>query len=258
MLKNVSLETISEGIAKITFIREKALNAINVDTLKELKQVINQLEENKEEFRVLIFKGKGRAFVAGADIKEFQGKSIAEVKAFTIQFQQIITRIEMLPIITIAAVNGFAFGAGCELAMACDLRIASTKAVFGQPEIKLGIIPGAGGTQRLPRLIGKTRAKEMILLGDNISAEEAMKIGLVNKIVEPEDLDSAVDKVVERLVSGPRFALSQAKEAIDRGTEMSWFDAIQMEANLCTLCFTHQDVQEGINAFLEKRKPNFE
>jgi enoyl-CoA hydratase len=258
MLKNVSLETISEGVAKITFIREKALNAINVETLKELKQIVDQLEENREELRVLVFTGKGRAFVAGADIKEFQGKSIAEVKAFTIQFQQIITRIEMLPLITIAAVNGFAFGAGCELAMACDLRIASKKAVFGQPEIKLGLIPGAGGTQRLPRLIGKTRAKEMILLGDNIGAEEAMKIGLVNKVVTPEDLDSAVDKVVERLISGPRFALSQAKEAIDRGTEMSWFDAIQMEANLCALCFTHQDVHEGINAFLEKRKPNFE
>ncbi len=257
MLKNISLETISEGVARITFIREKTLNAINVETLEDLKKLVDQLEENKDEFRVLIFTGKGRAFIAGADIKEFQGKSIAEIKAFTIRFQQIITRIEMLPIITIAVVNGFAFGGGCELAMACDFRIASAKAIFGQPEIKLGLIPGAGGTQRLPRLIGKTRAKEMILLGDNIDAEEALKIGLVNKVVTPEDLDSAVKKFVERLTSGPRFALSQAKEAIDRGTEMSWFDAIQMEANLCALCFTHEDVQEGISAFLEKRKPNF-
>ncbi|MHA2305060.1 MAG: enoyl-CoA hydratase/isomerase family protein [Candidatus Hodarchaeales archaeon] len=257
MFKNISFEVSSDGVVIITFIREKALNAINVETLKELKQVIDQIEDEANKFRILVFKGKGRAFIAGADINEFKGITIAEIKNLTIKFQKIITRIEMLPIPTIAVIDGFAFGAGCELAMACDFRFASTRAVFGQPEIKLGLIPGAGGTQRLPRLIGKTRAKEMILLGDNIDAETALNIGLVNKVVPPDDLDSVVDKAVKRLASGPRFAISQAKEAIDRGTEMSWFDAIQMEANLCALCFTHEDLQEGVTAFLEKRKPNF-
>ncbi|MHA1968204.1 MAG: enoyl-CoA hydratase/isomerase family protein [Candidatus Hodarchaeales archaeon] len=258
MYKNISFDIISETIVNITFTREKALNAINVETLKELKQIVNQLEEEQGKYRVVVFKGKGRAFIAGADIKEFQERSISEIKSFTIQFQKIITSIEMLPIPTIAVINGYAFGAGCELAMACDFRIASTKAIFGQPEIKLGIIPGAGGTQRLPRLIGKTRAKEMILLGDNINAEKALAINLVNEVVPPENLDSTVEKICTRLVSGPRFALAQAKEAIDRGTEMSWFDAIRLEANLLTLCFAHDDVQEGINAFFEKRKPNFQ
>lgn len=253
----ISVEKTPEGIITITFIREKVLNAINVETLNELDEVICEIEEANEHTRVIIFKGKGRAFIAGADINEFKGISIPRIKMLTIKFQKIITRIEMLPVPTVAVINGFAFGIGCELAMACDFRIASTKALFGQPEIKLGLIPGAGGTQRLPRLIGKTRAKEMILLGENIDAETACEIGLVNKAVAPEDLDSAVEKIVKRLVSGPRFAISQAKEAIDRGTEMSWFDGIQMEANLCTLCFTHEDLQEGVSAFLEKRKPNF-
>jgi len=257
MFKNLSFEVSSDQIVNVTFIREAALNAINVETLEELKHVVDQLEEDIQKFRVLVFRGTGRAFVAGADIKEFKDISICDIKMLTIRFQKIVTRIEMLPIPTIAVINGFAFGAGCELAMACDFRIASTKAVFGQPEIKLGLIPGAGGTQRLPRLIGKTRAKEMILLGDNINAETAMNIGLVNKVVLPEDLESTVDELVKRLAFGPRFAISQAKEAIDRGTEMSWFDAIQMEANLCALCFTHEDLQEGVNAFLEKRKAKF-
>jgi len=257
MFKNFTFEVSSDGIVVVTFIREKALNAINVETLNELKQVIDQIEDETNKFRILVFKGRGRAFIAGADINEFKGITISEIKNHTIKFQKIITRIEMLSIPTIAVINGFALGAGCELAMACDLRIASINAVLGQPEIKLGLIPGGGGTQRLPRLIGKTKAKEMILLGDNIDAETALNIGLVNKVVPPEDLDFTVDEIVKRLASGPRFALSQAKEAIDRGTEMSWFDAIQMEANLCTLCFTHDDLQEGVNAFLEKRKPNF-
>ncbi len=140
----ISVEKTPEGIVTITFIREKVLNAINVETLKELDEVICDIEEDNEQTRVLIFKGKGRAFIAGADINEFKGISIPDIKMLTMKFQKILTRIEMLPIPTIAVINGFAFGIGCELAMACDFRIVSTKALFGQPEIKLGLIPGAG------------------------------------------------------------------------------------------------------------------
>lgn len=254
MFKNITFD-MTEGIATITFIREKALNALNAETVKELEQAIDQVEE--KNVRVLVFKGSGRAFIAGADITEFKGKTPAEIKSVSLNLQRAFNRIELLPIPVIASINGFCFGGGCELVMACDLRIASSKALFGQPEIKLGIIPGAGGTQRLPRLVGKTVAKEMIFLGDNVSSERALSIGLVNKVVEPEDLDSTVHKLAKKLASGPRFAISQAKEAIDRGTEMAWLDAIQMEANAFSMCFSHEDMEEGVSAFLEKRKAQF-
>ena len=254
MFKNLNYE-VSEGIATITFTREKALNALNNETVKEIDQAISKIKTDK--VRVLIFKGSGRAFIAGADITEFKGRTTAETKAFSLDLQRVLNEIELLPIPVIASINGFCLGGGNELAMACDLRIASTKALFGQPEIKLGIIPGAGGTQRLPRLVGKTIAKEMILLGDNISSERALSIGLVNKVVEPEELDSTVQELASKLANGPSFALGQAKEAIDRGTEMSWLDAIQMEANVFSLCFSHEDMNEGVSAFLEKRKAQF-
>lgn len=254
MFKNLTYE-VSEGIATVTFIREKALNALNNETVKELEQVISKIK--KEKVRVLIFKGSGRAFIAGADITEFKGRTGAETKAFSLDLQRVLNEIELLPIPVIASINGFCLGGGNELAMACDFRIASTKALFGQPEIKLGIIPGAGGTQRLPRLVGKTIAKEMILLGDNINSERALSIGLVNKVVEPEELDSTVQELASKLANGPSFAIAQAKEAIDRGTEMSWLDAIQMEANVFSLCFSHEDMIEGVSAFLEKRKAQF-
>ncbi|MFX1538764.1 MAG: enoyl-CoA hydratase/isomerase family protein [Promethearchaeota archaeon] len=254
MFNNLTYE-VSEGVATIIFIREKALNALNNETVKELTQAISRVKE--DNVRVLVFKGSGRAFIAGADINEFKGKTAAEIKSFALNLQQVLNEIELLPIPVIAAINGFCLGGGNELAMACDLRIASTKALFGQPEIKLGIIPGAGGTQRLPRLVGKTMAKEMIFLGDNISSEKALSIGLVNKVVEPEELDSTINELASKLVKGPSFALAQAKEAIDRGPEMSWLDAIQMEANVFSLCFSHEDMEEGVSAFLEKRKANF-
>ena len=254
MYNNLTYE-VSDRVATITFIREEALNALNSGTVNELEQAIARIK--KEKIRVLVFKGLGRAFIAGADINEFKGKTAAEIKAFSLILQRVLNEIEILPIPVIAAINGFCLGGGNELAMACDLRIASTKALFGQPEIKLGIIPGAGGTQRLPRLVGKTIAKEMIFLGDNISPEKALSIGLVNKVVEPEELDSTADELANKLAKGPSFALAQAKEAIDRGPEMSWLDAIQMEANIFSLCFSHEDMTEGVSAFLEKRKAQF-
>lgn len=258
MFNCITFEVSPDKIATLTFIREKVLNSINNETLKELDELLSQLEANKGDVRVLIIKGKGKAFIAGADIKEFEGKTVSGIKVFSVFFQGILNRLEMLPIPTIAVIDGYCLGGGCELAMACDLRIASEKAIFGQPEIKLGLIPGAGGTQRLPRLIGKTRAKEMIFLGGNISAEKAESIGLINQVAPSEELDSIVDKIANKLAKGPSFALAQAKESIDRGTEIAWLDAIQMEANYFSLCFSHDDFKEGVSAFLEKRKANFE
>jgi enoyl-CoA hydratase len=256
MYKNITYEISPENVATITFIREKVLNALNNETTKELEQVIAEIE-NDNKVRVVIFKGKGRAFVAGADITEFKGRTIAQTKKFSQILQRVLNRIEMLSIPVIAAINGFCLGGGLEIAMACDLRIASTNASFGQPEIKLGLIPGAGGTQRLPRLIGKTLAKELIFLGDRIDANRAYEIGLVNKVVSPEEFETTVEDYAKKLAKGPSFALAQAKEAIDRGTEMSWLDAIQMEASLFSLCQTSPDFDEGVTAFLEKRKPEF-
>ncbi|MHA1977340.1 MAG: enoyl-CoA hydratase/isomerase family protein [Candidatus Hodarchaeales archaeon] len=256
MYKNLIFKISDDCVATIKFTREKALNAINKETAKELGEVVNQLEEDPS-VRVLVFEGSGKAFIAGADIAEFKGKSMVETKTFSLYLQRIFNRIETLPMPMIASINGYCLGGGLELAMACDFRIASNNAIFGQPEIKLGLIPGAGGTQRLPRLIGKTMAKELILLGESINAEKALLIGLINKVVPHEDLDTTVDEFAKKLAKGPQFALAQAKEAIDRGTEMAWSDAIQMEANLFTLCYTHEDFKEGVDAFLEKRKPIF-
>ncbi|MFW9779590.1 MAG: enoyl-CoA hydratase/isomerase family protein [Candidatus Heimdallarchaeota archaeon] len=254
MFKNLTLETNENGITTITFIREKALNAFNNETVQELIAALSQLTSST---RVLVFKGKGKAFVAGADITEFKDRSISKAKALSLRLQGVFNTIETLSIPTIAAIDGYCLGGGNELAMACDFRIASDKAIFGQPEINLGIIPGAGGTQRLPRLVGKTIAKEMILLGDHISAQRAYDIGLVNKVVSIEEFEPTVEKLATRLARGPLFALAQAKEAIDRGTEMAWLDGIQMESNLFALCFTHPDVIEGVEAFLSKRKAQF-
>lgn len=254
MFINLTLDTTEDGITTITFIRENALNALNNETVQELTKALSQLTSST---RVLVFKGKGKSFIAGADITEFKNRTIADAKTLSIKLQSIFNTIEILPIPTIAAVNGYCLGGGSELAMACDFRIASDKAIFGQPEIKLGLIPGAGGTQRLPRLVGKTMAKEIIFLGDHITAARAYEIGLVNKVVPAEEFDATVNKFAARLARGPLFALAQAKEAINRGTEMAWLDGIRMESSLFALCFAHPDVAEGVDAFLSKRRAQF-
>jgi enoyl-CoA hydratase len=256
MYKNLNFEIKDEGIAIITFTRVKALNAINNETVKELDQIISIIE-NDSSIRVLVFQGSGKAFIAGADLTEFKGRTVVETKTFSQFLQNVYNRIEKLPLPMIAAINGYCLGGGLELAMACDFRIASTKAIFGQPEIKLGLIPGAGGTQRLPRLIGQTMAKELILLGESINAEKALSIGLVNTVVDPEKLDITAIEYAQKLTRGSRFAITQAKEAINRGMEMAWLDALEMESDLFVLCFSHEDFNEGVSAFLEKRKPNF-
>jgi enoyl-CoA hydratase len=247
---------------KITVIkvsREKALNALNEKTILELKDCISNIS-NKEDTKVVVITGAGdRSFIAGADITMFQNNTPTGIRDVILVLQEALNKIEDLSIPVIASINGFCLGGGLELAMACDLRIASSKAILGQPEIKLGVFPGAGGTQRLSRLVGSGIAKEMILLGENINAERAKDIGLVNWVVPPEELEEETMKIAAKLAKGPSFAMNVAKEIINRGTEMALLDAVRMEAELFALCFAHEDVQEGVEAFLSKpkRRPKF-
>ncbi len=242
-------------IIKIT--REEAFNALNEETIIELITAIEELSKSQDT-KVIIITGAGsKAFIAGADITMFQNNTPIGIRKIILLLQGVLNRIEDLEVPVIASINGFCLGGGLEQAMACDLRIVSDKAVLGQPEIKLGLIPGAGGTQRLSRLVGNGLAKEIIMFGDNLSPERAKEIGLVNWVVPAEELEQETMKIAERLSQGPSFALNMAKEAINRGTEMSLLDAIRMEAELFALCFSHDDVQEGVNAFLSKRKPKF-
>ena len=254
--KNLIIETFNK-ITKLKINREKALNALNSETIEELDLFLNHLEESKEA-KVLIITGVGeKSFIAGADITVFLNKNPISIRPFILKLQSTLNRLEDLSIPVIAQINGYCLGGGLELALACDLRISSDKALFGQPEIKLGIIPGAGGTQRLPRIVGKGIAKEIIFLGENISAQRAYELGIVNKVVSAEELEDTVLKIAEKLVKGPSFALNMAKEAINRGPEMSLLDSIRLELDLFTLCFSHEDMNEGVDAFLNKRKPNF-
>jgi enoyl-CoA hydratase len=244
-------------ITKIKIDREKAFNALNEETIIELNTAVEAISKSQET-KVVIISGAGnKAFIAGADITMFKGNSPIGIRKIILALQELLNKIEDLKVPVIASINGFCLGGGLELAMACDFRIASEKAKLGQPEIKLGLIPGAGGTQRLSRLVGNGLAKELIMFGDNIDPERAKEIGLVNWVVSAENLEEETNKIAERLVKGPSFALNMAKEAINRGTEMSLLDAIRMEGELFALCFTHEDVQEGVDAFLNKRKPEF-
>jgi len=254
--KNLLVET-DDRITTVTINRPKSLNALNMETIEEFQTFLDNVL-NLNNTKVLIITGSGdKSFIAGADITTFVGKNPVTIRPFVLKLQKMINSIEDLPIPVIAKINGFCLGGGLELASACDIRIASENAILGQPEIKLGLIPGAGGTQRLSRLVGKGFAKEIIFTGDNISSQKAYEIGLVNKVVPSEKLDEEVKKMAEKLAKGPSFALNMAKEAINRGTEMALLDAIRMELELFALCFAHEDAEEGINAFLKKQKPSF-
>ncbi|MFZ5944138.1 MAG: short-chain-enoyl-CoA hydratase [Bacillota bacterium] len=248
---------INGSIAEIVINRPKALNALNSQTLNELREVVGQLSENKE-VRVVIVTGAGeKAFVAGADISEMRDKNSVEGREFGRLGQRVFLELESLPQIVIAAVNGFALGGGCELALACDVRLASTKAKFAQPEVNLGVIPGFGGTQRLPRLVGKGIAKEMIVTGDMVDAQEAYRIGLVNKIFEPEQLMDEARKMAEKIMSRGPWAVKLAKSAINNGLNMDDVSAYNHEAEIFGLCFSLEEQKEGMAAFLDKRKPDF-
>ena len=248
---------IEGSLAIITLNRPKALNAINGMMVEELEQAVRQVRDDPG-VRVVVITGAGdKAFAAGADITEFKAMSPIDAWMFVQRLQRLFLQIERLPKPVIAAVNGYALGGGCELMMACDIVYASDAARIGQPEINLGIIPGGGGTQRLARLIGKQRAKELVLTGEIIGAQEAWGLGLLNKVVPADQLMVEVRKLADKLaIKGP-LAVMAAKEAIEDGYDMALERALAYEGKLFALCFATEDRTEGVNAFLEKRPPNF-
>ncbi len=252
-MNNLILE-VEAPIAVLKISRPKALNALNSETLDELDQVLSEIESN-DDIKVLILTGDGeKAFVAGADIAEMVNFTAAEGRAFGMRAAGPFFKLQNMRQATIAAVNGFALGGGCEICMACDIRIASDNAVFGQPETGLGIIPGFGGTQRLARLVGMGRAKEIIFTGSNIDAQEAYRIGLVNRVVPQEELMDEAKKLAGKIARNASYAISIAKAAINNGYDMDIKNAVEYEANLFGVtCSTH-DKTEGMTAFLEKRK----
>ncbi len=255
-LKNLIIEK-DKGICTVKLNSPQTLNSLNAEMLDELEYAFDQIKDDKEVLAVVLT-GEGKAFVAGADIAYMSKLSPAEAKKFSEDGSRLFRKIETMEKIVIAAVNGFALGGGCELSMACDIRIASDKAKFGQPEVGLGIIPGFSGTQRLARLIGLGRAKELIFTGLHINAEEAYRIGLVNKVTDKDSLMEEAFKIAEKIISNSRAALSYAKEAMNRGIETDIETGIAYESNIFGLCFASKDQSEGMTAFLEKRKPEFE
>jgi enoyl-CoA hydratase len=242
------------NVAIATIDRPKALNALNSEVLNDLNTLVDTVNADPE-IRVLILTGSGeKAFVAGADIGEMSSLTKAEGEAFGKKGNDVFRRIETLPIPVIAAVNGYALGGGCELSMACDIRIASDTAVFGQPETGLGITPGFGGTQRLARLIGPGMAKQLIYSARNIKADEALRIGLVNAVCPAEELMAAAEKLAETIARNAPIAVRACKQAINEGLEKPMDEAIVLEEKLFGGCFETEDQKEGMGAFLEKRK----
>ncbi len=247
----------SDGIASVTVNRPKALNALNEATLKELLSLFAAIRDDAA-VKVVILTGSGeKAFVAGADIAEMQPIDAVTGRQFALLGHQLAAAIENLPKPVIAAVNGFALGGGCELALCCDIRLASETARFGQPEINLGVIPGFGGTQRLPRLIGKGRACELLLTGDMIDAAEAYRIGLANKVLPAAELLPAARKMATKIAAKGQVAVAFAKAALRDGLETDLDRACAHEADLFGLCFATADQKEGMLAFLEKRPAQF-
>jgi Enoyl-CoA hydratase/carnithine racemase len=234
----------------------ESLNALNSVILNELNNAITELYSDKD-INVVIITGEGRAFVAGADISQMKSMNAIEGKEFGKLGAKVFRKIELLNKPVIAAINGFALGGGCELALSCDIRIASSKAKFGQPEVGLGITPGFSGTQRLPRIVGMGKAKELIYTADIIDATEAFRIGLVNKIAEPELLMDEAIKMADKIAKKAPIAIRNSKEAINKGMQTDIDTALDIESNLFGLCFSSKDQKEGMNAFFEKREPNF-
>jgi enoyl-CoA hydratase len=243
-------------VGVVTVNRPDKLNALNVQTRLELLAAFNALGTD-DEVRVVVITGAGdKAFIAGADIGEFAGKSALEEREI-MRNSRAFDAMEDFPKPVIAMINGYALGGGCELAMACDIRIASAKARLGQPEIKLGIIPGGGGTQRLPRLVGEGKAMELILTGDMIDASEACSLGLVNHVFAPEELEAKTMEMAGRIAEMSPVALRLAKQAVKTAARTDLRTGLESESDLFALAFTSEDKEEGIRAFLEKRKPDF-
>jgi len=243
-------------IGTITLSRPKALNALNTELLLELKDIINEISTD-ETIHVLIITGEGKAFVAGADITEMKNFNSTEGLKYGELGATVLRNIQKLKIPSIAAVNGFALGGGCELAMCCDLRIASENAKFGQPEVGLGITPGFSGCVRLSRLAGVAKARELIYTADIISAAEAEKYGLVNKVVPAEQLMTEAMEMAKKIASKAQLAVRYSKMAINRGFETDIETAIAFENQVFALCFSTEDQKEGMTAFVDKRKPEF-
>jgi len=246
-----------DSIAYVTINRPKVLNALNSATMGELRSVFAQLKDD-DEIRVVILTGAGeKSFVAGADIGELQKNNPVEAKTYTHRGQAVLDLIENLGKPVIACINGFALGGGCEIAMACTMRLASENAKLGQPEVKLGIIPGYGGTQRLPRLVGKGIAMQLLLTGEMISAQEAQRIGLVNEVVPATQLVSRAEAIAQSIIKNAPLAIQYCLEAVNHGTEMTLQEGLYLEATLFAVSCATEDKKEGTTAFLEKRTANF-
>ena len=246
-----------DGIGYVTFNRPKVLNALNRKTMEELGDILAAARDD-ESVRVLILTGSGeKAFIAGADIGELAQRTPVDGKEFSLFGQAVLHRLETLGKPSIAAINGFALGGGCELALACSIRLASKTARLGQPEVKLGIIPGYGGSQRLARLCGKGVAHELCLPGEMISADEALRIGLVNHVYEPAELMPAAEAMAKKIIANAPLAVKYAMEAIEHGMEMPQEEGLFLEATLFGLCCATEDMHEGTKAFLEKRTAQF-
>lgn len=251
------LVDIEENVAVVTINRPDALNALNTEVMENLAAAFAELKQRQDVACVILTGSGAKSFVAGADIAAMQPLDAVSAAQFARQGHAVLNLIENFPKPVIAAVNGFALGGGCELAMACDIRIAAENARFGQPEVNLGVIPGFGGTLRLARLVGKGRAKELIFTGDMIDAQEAYRIGLANKVVAAEELLTEARGMAAKIVSKGPVAVRFAKEAVDNGLEMDLDRAGRFEADLFGLCFSTADQKEGMQAFLDKRQAKF-
>lgn len=245
-----------ERVVILSINKIETLNSLNKELLDEIYNILENID-NDNSTDVLIITGKGKSFIAGADIKEMSVFTKEEALQFGKLGWKVFDKIENLSKVVIAAVNGYAIGGGCELTLACDIRIASEKAVFSQPELSLGIIPGFSGTQRLPKIVGMAKAKELIFTGDRINAEEALKIGLVNKVVSVDNLINECLDISNRIVLKSQFAIKNAKKSINQGYEESIEIGREIETNLFSECFEHPDQKEGMGAFIEKRNPKF-
>ena len=254
--ENILVE-VKEHIATLTINRPKSLNALNQQTLEEIGQALETIKTS-DTVRVLIMTGAGeKAFIAGADIKEMAAKSPLEAREFSLLGNQVFKALDDLPIPVIAAINGYALGGGLELAMACDLRFANENAVAGLPEVNLGVIPGFGGTQRLPRIIGVPKALELIYGAKNVKAQAGLELGLFNQVFAEADLMTETLKFAEKIVSKGPIALKFAKQAVKKGMEMPLEQGLNLESELFGLVFATEDQTEGMTAFIEKRPAEF-
>jgi enoyl-CoA hydratase len=253
---NLLLEK-KNSIAYVTVNRPKVLNALNAATMEELRTAFHDIK-NDASIRVAILTGAGeKAFIAGADIGELAVQEAVAGKEYTHRGQSVLSLIENLGKPVIACINGFALGGGCEIAMACSMRLASENAKLGQPEVKLGIIPGLGGSQRLPRLVGKGIAMQLVTTGEMITAQEAQRIGLVNEVTAPGELVPRAEAIAQKIIANAPLAVQYAMEAVNKGLEMSEREGLYLEATLFGVCCATEDKKEGTKAFLEKRPAQF-